>query len=29
MNTCFCNLVHDNLGWLIILAIILLCCGCN
>ena len=29
MNNCFCNLLNDNWIWLIIIAIILICCGCN
>ena len=28
MNTCLCNLFHDNWVWLIILAVILISC-CN
>lgn len=29
MNNCFCNLLSDNWIWLVIIAIILICCGCN
>jgi len=29
MNNCLCNLLSDNWIWLIIIALILLCCGCN
>ena len=29
MNTCLCNLFHDNWIWLIIIAVILLSCCCG
>ena len=28
-NNCLCSIFNDNWIWIIIIALILLCCGCN
>ncbi len=29
MNNCFCNLIENNWIWLLIIAVLIFCCGCN
>ena len=28
-NGCLCNFLGDNWVWLLIIALLILCCGCN
>ncbi len=28
-GSCLCNLLNDNWIWLLIIALLIFCCGCN
>ncbi len=28
-NGCFCNFLGDNWVWILIIALLIFCCGCN